>query len=53
MKLNDVYSKPLSEVIEQMEMVKLDVHADSSGEVQCIELKYVNPKANKEGKRCS
>ena len=53
MKLNDVYTKPLSQIVNEMEMVKLDVHADSSGEVQCIEFKYVNPNANKEGKRFS
>lgn len=40
MKLNEVYSNPLKEVIEKMELSDMKVHTDDSGTVKSIELKY-------------
>lgn len=40
MKLSEVYSKPLAEVIQQLEMVELKVHTTDAGLVRAIELKY-------------
>lgn len=43
MKLSEVYSQPLSEVIQQLEMVELKVHTSDEGLVRAIELKYEDP----------
>ncbi|MDD3251790.1 MAG: hypothetical protein PHV18_04425 [Lachnospiraceae bacterium] len=40
MKLNDLYSKPLEEVLQEFDIVDVKVHADESGIVKSIELKY-------------
>lgn len=40
MKLNEVYAKPLKEVIEALELSDLKVHTDDSGNVKSVELKY-------------
>lgn len=40
MKLNDVYNKPLKEVIEALELSRMQVYTDESGNVKGIELKY-------------
>ncbi len=40
MKLNEVYTKPLKEVIEQLNLTDMKVHTDNNGEVKSIELKY-------------
>lgn len=40
MKLSEVYSKPLKEVIENLELSDMKVHADDRGNVKAIELKY-------------
>ena len=41
MKLNDVYSRPLKEVLEQdCDVVEQKIHTDENGEVQAIEVKY-------------
>ena len=50
MKLNEVYSKPLKEVIEALELSDMKVHTDDSGNVKAIELKYTEkqPEPDKE-----
>ena len=40
MKLSDLYEKPLKEILEGMELSDTKVHADDTGEIKCIELKY-------------
>lgn len=40
MKLSELYEKPLKEVLEAMELSGTKVHADDTGEIQRIELKY-------------
>lgn len=40
MKLNEVYSRPLKEVVEEMELSEMKVHTDDNGVVKTIELKY-------------
>lgn len=40
MKLNDVYTKPLKDVVEELNLTDMKVHADYDGEVRFIELKY-------------
>lgn len=40
MTLKDLHSKPLSEIIEQMDMVDLKVHSDNNGVINSIEIKY-------------
>ncbi len=40
MKLNEVYSKPIKEVIEALELSDMKVHTDDNGNVKAIELKY-------------
>ena len=40
MKLNEVYTKPLKEVIDQLNLTDMKVHADDDGNVKAIELKY-------------
>ena len=48
MKLNEVYSKPLKEVIEMLELSDMKVHTDDDGNVKAIELKYTEKKAEPE-----
>lgn len=40
MKLSDVYTKPLKEVIEELELTKTEIYSDEDGNVKAIELKY-------------
>lgn len=40
MKLNDVYTKPLKDVVEELNLTDMKVHTDDDGEVRSIELKY-------------
>lgn len=40
MKLNEVYNKPLKEVIEALELSDMKVNTDEGGNVKAIELKY-------------
>lgn len=40
MKLNDVYTKSLKDVVEQMSLTDMKVHTDDTGDVKAIELKY-------------
>lgn len=42
MKLNEVYNRPLKEVLENMTMVDMKVHTDDCGEVRAVELKYAS-----------
>lgn len=50
MKLNDVYLRPLKEVLEKdCEVVDQKIHTDENGEIQAIEVKY-KPKKNSDSK---
>lgn len=49
-KLNEVYSKPLKDVIEALELSDMKVHTDDGGNVKAIELKYTEKKADPEPK---
>lgn len=40
MKLSEVYSRPLKEIIEELELSNMEVHSDEGGNVKAIELKY-------------
>ena len=40
MKLNDVYTKPLNDVVEELNLTDMKVQKDDDGEVRPIELKY-------------
>ena len=44
--LKDVYEKPLAEILKEMNMVNIEIHNDSSGEIHSIEVKYA-PHINK------
>lgn len=47
MKLNDVYSRPLKEVLEKdCEVVDQKIHTDENGEIQAIEVKYKPKKSS-------
>lgn len=45
MKLNEVYSKPLKEVVEELELSKAEIHTDDNGNVKAIGLKYTEKAA--------
>ncbi len=51
MKLSEVYSKPLKEVIETMELSDMKIHTDEDGTVKVIELKYAEKKPEQEPKK--
>ncbi|GFI28232.1 hypothetical protein IMSAGC012_03363 [Lachnospiraceae bacterium] len=51
MKLNEVYSRPLKEVIEELELSNMEVHSDEGGNVKAIELKYTEKKPEPEPKK--
>ncbi len=42
MKLNELYAKPIKEVVDGMEMVDLKVHTDDAGNVRSVEVKFSN-----------
>ena len=44
MKLSEVYSSPLKEIIEELELSNMEVHSDEGGNVKAIELKYSEKK---------
>ena len=46
----EVYSKPLKDVIEALELSDMKVHTDEGGNVKAIELKYTEKKAESEPK---
>ncbi len=46
MKLNEIYTKPLKEVIETLELSDTKIHADEDGNIKAIELKYTEGKTN-------
>lgn len=50
MKLNDIYSKPLREVIETLNLSEMKVHTDDDGNIKAVELKYTEkePESKKE-----
>lgn len=47
MKVSELYTLPLINVIHQMEMKDFNVYSDNSGNIQSIEVKYI-PKQDKE-----
>lgn len=51
MKLNDVYTKSLKDVVEQMNLTDMKVHTDDAGDVKSIELKYEPDGQNELGKQ--
>lgn len=53
MKLNDVYTKSLKDVVEQMNLTDMKVHTDDAGDVKSIELKYEPDGQNKLGRQRS
>ncbi len=44
-KLSEVYSRPLKEIIEELELSNMEVHSDEDGNIKAIELKYTEKKA--------
>lgn len=46
MKLNEIYTRPLKEVIEALELSDTKIHADEDGNIKAIELKYTEGKTN-------
>lgn len=38
--LNEFYTKPLQEVLTEMDLLDVKVHADDNGKIASIELKY-------------
>lgn len=40
MKLMELYSKPLKEILEGLELSNMQVYTDDSGNAKAIELKY-------------
>lgn len=51
MKLSEVYSRSLKEVIEELELSNMEVHSDEAGNVKAIELKYTEKKPEPEPKK--
>lgn len=49
MKLNELYSKPLKEVVEGLELADVKVHPDEEGNVRAVELKYMEKKGGAQG----
>lgn len=47
MKLGELYSKPLHEVLQELNLVDMKVHTDDDGEVKAVELKYGDKKIEK------
>lgn len=48
MKMTELYTLPLINIIQQMEMKDFKVHTEDSGNIQAIDIKYV-PREEKEG----
>lgn len=46
MTLKNLYTKPLSEIVNQMEMIDLKIHSDNKGNISTIEIKYAIPNTN-------
>ncbi len=44
MKLNEVYSRPLKEVIAELDLSDMKIHTDEDGDVKAVELKYTDKK---------
>lgn len=40
MKLGELYSKPLQEVLQELNLVDMKLYTDDDGEITAIELKY-------------
>lgn len=41
MKLNDVYTKPLKDVVEELNLTDMKVHTDDDGEVRSIDERFI------------
>lgn len=41
MKLNDIQSKTLKEIQEELILVDYKIHTDSNGEIKSLEVKYM------------
>lgn len=50
MKLSEVYSKPLKDTIEKLELSDVKIHTDETGNVKAVELKYTEKEAKAEPK---
>lgn len=50
MKLNELYSKTLKEVVEELELADVKVHPDEEGNIRAVELKYVEKKESTQSK---
>ena len=46
LKLNEMLEKPLGEVLKEMDLADTKIHSDDSGEIKCIELKYIDLEEN-------
>lgn len=44
MKLNEVYGRPLKEIIAELELSDMKIHTDEDGDVKAVELKYTDKK---------
>lgn len=42
MNLADLYEKPLSEIVKQMQLSDLKVHSNDDGHIESVELKFKN-----------
>lgn len=51
MKLDEVYSKPLKEVIEELELSNIEIHTDNDGTIKEIELKYTEKESKPESEK--
>lgn len=41
MKLAELYTKPLCDVLKEMKMADMKIHTDDNGSMEAIEIKYV------------
>ena len=50
MKLNEVYSRPLKEVIAELDLSGMKIHTDEDRDVKAVELKYTDKKPGGENR---
>ncbi len=50
MKLNEVYSRPLKEVIAELDLSDMKIHTDEDRDVKAVELKYTDKKPGGENR---
>ena len=46
MNLTTLMNKPLSEIVNEMQLADATIHNDNDGNIKCIELKYVSEMDN-------